>query len=367
MTKKTGEGALPAQEISKLVTAGNIMGTKLKNIRQSSLDLSLSSEIYEVEGVFQLKPSEKVRDIFSHIKHKKHSIKNPLMVGKVYLARLKETFKLPKNIYAYCNPKSTTGRLDVHVRLLADNISRYDSIPNKGWSGELWVSIVPKTFNIKVSEDLSLNQLRFFTADTRLSDGDLAEATEKYSLLWRLSGVKYSYKEFCIVDNDNSIILTLDLSSKIVGYRAKKTKKVIDLNLIKHYDLKEFFEPIKIPTGKFMRLEKDKFYILSTAEAVRIPPTLAGEMTPVDERSGEFRSHYAGFLDPGWGWGANGEGKGRPYTLEVRPFEDLIVRNRQPFAKIKFEKLTEVSDSSYDAMDSNYKVQAGPRLAKQFK
>lgn len=366
MIRKKGQGALPAQKILNLINTGAINGAKMENVKPSSLDVCLSSEIYEVEGVFQPKPSEKVRDILKHIKHKKISINKPLLVGKIYLARLKETFKLPKDTYAYCNPKSTTGRLDMHVRLLADNISRYDSIPTKGWSGELWVSIVPKTFSVKLHEDLSLNQIRFFNVDTRLSDGELAKATEEFTLLWRLGGEKYSYKEFLVVDNDDSIILTLDLSSKIVGYKAKKTKKVIDLSKIKHYDWKDFFEPVK-KSGNFSRLEKDKFYILSTAEAVRIPPCLASEMTPIDDRSGEFRSHYAGFLDPGWGWGKDGEGKGRPFTLEVRPFEDLIVRDRQPFAKIKFEKLMEDPNCVYDAMESNYKVQSGPRFAKQFK
>jgi len=366
MIRKKGQGALPAQKIINLINTGAISGAKIENVKPSSLDVCLSSEIYEVEGIFHPRPSENIRGILKYIKNKKHPINKPLEVGKVYLARLKESFRLPKDVYAYCNPKSTTGRLDMHVRLLADNISRYDSIPTKGWSGDLWVSIVPKTFSVKLHEDLSLNQVRFFNADTRLSDGELELATKEFDLLWRLSGEKYAYKEFLIVDNDNSIILTLDLFSNIIGYKAKKTRRVIDLSKIRHYEWKDFFEPVK-KKGDFVYLEKDNFYILSTAEAVRIPPCLASEMTPIDDRSGEFRSHYAGFLDPGWGWGKKGEGKGRPFTLEVRPFEDLIVRDRQPFAKIKFEKLMEDPNCVYDDMESNYKVQSGPRFAKQFK
>ena len=366
MIRKKGKGALPAQKITDLINAGAIRGALLENVKPSSLDVCLSSEIYEVEGVFHPRPSENIRGILKYIKNKKHPINKPLQVGKTYLARLKESFSLPKDTYAYCNPKSTTGRLDLHVRLMADNISRYDSIPTKGWSGDLWVSIVPKTFSVKLYEGLSLNQIRFFNYDTRLSDGELESATQEFGLLWRLSGEKYSYKEFMIVDNDDSIILTLDLFSNIIGYKAKKTKRIIDMKNIRHYNWKDFFEIIK-KKGDFVYLEKDSFYILSTAEAVRIPPCLASEMTPIDDRSGEFRSHYAGFLDPGWGWGAKGEGKGRPFTLEVRPFEDLIVRDRQPFAKIRFEKLMEDPNCVYDAMDSNYKVQSGPRFAKQFK
>lgn len=366
MNRKKGCGALPFQHILKLISQGHILNVNTDNVKPSSLDLSLSTEIYEVEGIFHPKPTEKVKDILSHIKHKKHSIKKPLVVGKVYLARLTEKLNLPNTVYAYCNPKSTTGRLDLHVRLLADNISRYDSIPEKGYKGELWVSIVPKTFNVKLYEGVCLNQIRFFTADTRLSDYELGLAVEEFGLLWRNDGRRYLFEEFLIKDNDNSIILTIDLAQKISGYVAKTTKKVIDLKNIKYYSWKDFFTPIS-NKGKYVKLQKDKFYILSTAESVRIPPCLASEMTPIDDRSGEFRSHYAGFLDPGWGWGSKGDGKGRPFTLEVRPFEDIIVRDRQPFAKIKFEKLIEDPDQVYDAISSNYTVQSGPKLAKQFK
>ena len=366
MNQNKGGGALPVQKIIDLINAGHIKGAIMENVKPASLDITLSSEIYEVEGIFQPKLTETVRDVLACIRHKKHLIKNPLTVGKIYLARLNEKLDLPDSVYAYCNPKSTTGRLDLHVRLLADKISRYDSVPMRGWKGELWVSIVPRTFSVKLSERLSLNQLRFFTADTRLSDFELGLAVEEFGMLWRVDGSKYLYKEFLIKDNDSSIILTLDLSQKVIGYMAKQTKQVIDLSKIRHYNWKDFFEPIK-KKGSFVYLKKDKFYILSTAESVRIPPCLASEMTPVDDRSGEFRSHYAGFLDPGWGWGVNGEGKGRPFTLEVRPFEDLVVRDRQPFAKIKFEKLLEDPDCAYDAMESNYKIQTGPRFAKHFK
>ncbi|MCD5381381.1 MAG: 2'-deoxycytidine 5'-triphosphate deaminase, partial [Candidatus Pacebacteria bacterium] len=127
----------------------------------------------------------------------------------------------------------------------------------------------------------------------------------------------------------------------------------------------EFFKKICIEDGA-LRLERDKFYILSAAERVRIPADLASEMVPMDERSGDFRSHYAGFLDPGWGCGAEGEGEGRPFTLEVRPFEDLVVRSGQPIAKIRFEKMIETPDFHYDTKQSNYLVQSGPKLSKHF-
>lgn len=360
-------GALPSQTIQEMVRAGFIKGAKEENIRPSSLDLSISPEIYKVEGIFQPKPGETVRKVLECIKKTKHSIDKPLLRDQMYIARLNETLDLPETVYGYCNPKSTSGRIDIHVRLIADGVSRYDAVAPAGWKGELWVSIIPKTFPVKLYEGVTLNQLRFFNTDTRLNDLELEISMKKDKLLWRLDGkTPYNYDEIKIRDNDGSIILSLDLSGDPVGFIGVKNDDVVDLSKIKHYDWKRFFKPIK-KKGDYVYLQQGEFYILSTGESVRVPPGLACEMVPMDERSGEFRSHYAGFIDPGWGWGEKGEGRGRPLTLEVRPFEDLIVRHRQPIAKIKFERITELPDMVYDGLASNYVKQSGPKLAKHFK
>ncbi len=349
----------------EMVRAKFITGAEECNVKPSSLDLTLSDEIYESEGVFQPRKEEAVRDVLKQIKPKKYSLSKPLVCGKVYMIRLNEKLALPHAVYGFCNPKSTSGRLDVHVRLLADAVSRYDSIP-RGFKGEMWVSVIPKTFPVKLYKGVSLNQLRFFNVDTRLSDLELEIAMARFKLLWRRDGkTPLKYDEIKIKDNDNSLILTLDLEGSALGYESIASNNVIDLEKVRHYDSKKFFKPIK-KKGNFIHLKKEAFYILSTREGVRVPPDLACEMVPMDERSGDFRSHYAGFIDPGWGWGKDGEGKGRPLTLEVRPFEDLIVRDGQPIAKIRFERLAELPDTTYDALDSNYKVQSGPRLAKHF-
>lgn len=349
-----------------MVRANFITGADEGNVKPSSLDLSLSDEIYESEGVFQPRKEEAVRDVLKQVKPKKYSLDKPLVCGKVYIIRLNEKLALPQAVYGFCNPKSTSGRLDVHVRLLADGTSRYDSIP-RGFKGEMWVSVIPKTFPVKLYKGVSLNQLRFFNVDTRLSDLELEIAMARFKLLWRRDRkTPLKYEELKIRDNDNSLILTLDLEGEALGWESIASDNVIDLAHVGHYDSKKFFKPIK-KKGGYIHLKKEAFYILSTREGVRVPPDLACEMVPMDERSGDFRSHYAGFIDPGWGWGKDGEGKGRPLTLEVRPFEDLIVRDGQPIAKIRFERLAELPDTTYDALDSNYKVQEGPRLAKHFK
>jgi dCTP deaminase len=359
------KGALPSQMILEMIQAGCITDALETNVKPSSLDLSISDEIYKVEGIFQPKKHETVRQVLDIIKKTKHSLDKPLEREQMYIIRLNEKLELPESVYAFCNPKSTSGRIDLHVRLIADGMSRYDSI-KAGWKGELWISVVPKTFPVKLYKGVGLNQLRFFNQDTRLTDLELEIAMKRYKLLWRQKGEAYEYQEIKVRDNDSSIILTLDLENDVLGYVGEVSENVVDLSKMHFYEAKKFFKPIK-KKGDYVYLKKGAFYILSTFEAVKVPPDLACEMVPMDERSGEFRSHYAGFIDPGWGWGTKGEGKGRPLTLEVRPFEDLIVRQGQPIAKIRFEKVTETPLASYDAIGSNYSVQTGPKLAKHFK
>lgn len=366
MLNKTNHGALSGPLIKELISAGSISGIEEKNVRLSSLDLSVSDEIYKVQGFFHPYQGETVRDVLSLIKKKRHSPSSPFKRGEMYIARLNESLSLPNSVYGFCNPKSTTGRLDIHVRVIADRVPRFDSVVPGGWSGELWVSIVPKTFSIKLSKNQTLSQIRFFNADTRLSDLELELFSQKSPLLFGSDSKKIPWSKINTLDRDGSLILSLDCSKEVVGYRAKESSKPLNLSHLSFYEKSDFFVPIK-KRGKNLHLKKNEFYILSTQEQIRVPPWLACEMVPMDERSGEFRSHYAGFIDPGWGWGKNGEGKGRTLTLEVRPFEDLVVRDNQPIAKIRFERVAGPIKDGYDDMDSNYIQQKGARLAKQFK
>ncbi len=360
-------GALPAQAIKELVEARCIEGAHIDNIRPASLDLSLSDEIYAVSGIFQPLLTETVREVLTHIFKRKHPLNAPLVPGTMYLARLNERLALPQSVYGYCNPKSTTGRNDVHVRVLADRVPRYDAVTPGGFKGELWLAISPKSYAVKLAHGVSLSQLRLFTADTRFDEVDLEIAMKRYKLLWHPDGAACSYKDIAVRDHDGSIILTLDTETPVVGYECiAKPETLLDFGKVGGHKASGFFRPVKNKDG-FVTLKREHFYILSSHEAVRVPPDIACEMVPMDERSGEFRSHYAGFIDPGWGWGRSGEGKGRQLTLEVRPFEDLIIRRGQPIAKIRFERMTEVPEITYDALGtSNYAVQRGARLAKQF-
>lgn len=360
-------GALPAQTISAFIANGYIQNAQPEHVSPASLDLTITAELYKIRGLLLPKPGEKIRDLLPLMEAAPVDIQTPINCGELYLVKLTESLALPQHVYGYCNPKSSTGRLDVHVRVLADGVPRYDSVTPKGYTGELWLAIAPKSFSLLLHKGTPLTQLRLFTGDSRFTELDLELAMGE-GLVWHPhADYLLEYSQMVTNDQDGAVVLTALVEEGMCGYECiAKPEQVLDVAKLASYDGADFFKPICIDDGA-LRLERDKFYILSAAERIRIPPALASEMVPMDERSGDFRSHYAGFLDPGWGWGVSGEGKGRPFTLEVRPFEDLVVRSGQPIAKIRFERMTEEPDFHYDTKKSNYIGQSGPKLGKQFK
>lgn len=367
---KTNLGALPMQEIKKLIQTGSIKNARLGNIKPGSLDLTISPEIHRVEGVFLPRPGEIVRDTLKYLGAIQHDLDRPLEKDVTYLVRIKEEFKFSEETHAYGNPKSSTGRNDVQVRILADGISRYDVLP-PGFIGKIWMAITPKSFPIKITAGESLSQLRVFNQDTTLNQRELFQALRQHSLLWNKSGSRaFKGEDLKVKDRDGSIILTIDVETglDVVGWECLGEKKVLDFSKTGYYSPLDFFRPLHAKNGA-INMHKNGFYILHAKERVRVPPHLACEMIPMDARSGEFRTHYAGFIDPGYGWGKNGEGKGRQLVLEIRPFEDLVLRDEQPAAKIKFEKMSQLPETPYDALtSSNYTFDsATPRLSKHFR
>ena len=359
------KGALPSQTLKEFIENGLIAGSDLNNISPASLDLTISDEAYQVDEIFLPKKDESVRNILSYTKHRSHDLSNILEHNVAYLIRLNEVLKLPKDIYGYCNPKSTTGRNDVHVRILADGISRYDTVP-RGFAKELWAVVIPKSFPIRLFKGVPLSQMRLFNASSFFKEKEFKKIFAEQRLLSRIDGKPYNYSDLKLNDNDSSIILTLDLSQDIMGYESRNVDNVLDFSKgVSSHEPVDFFEKITNRSDN-IHLKKGRFYILSSHQAVRVPPELACEMVAMDEKSGEFRSHYAGYIDPGWGWGKKGEGTGRPLTLEVRPFEDLVIRHGQAIAKIRFERMADMPDVIYDCKDSNYIKQTGPKLSKHF-
>ncbi|PIR89552.1 MAG: hypothetical protein COU07_01485 [Candidatus Harrisonbacteria bacterium CG10_big_fil_rev_8_21_14_0_10_40_38] len=362
-------GAFSSQMIRALMDSSSIEGSDTKRIRPASLDLAISDEIYRIDGIFQPRSGEKVRDLLPLVSALPHNISSPLERGVTYIVKLSESLKLPADVFAYCNPKSSVGRNDIQVRVIADGVSRFDTVAPAGFSGELWLVIQPNSFAIKMENGMSLSQIRFFNSDTGFNENDLTESFDKDKLLWEFDSQKpFEYKNFSVKDGDGSIILTLAISSEISGWESLEGDKILDLSKIGAYEPEEFFRPIAARDG-IIKLRQGRFYILQTDECVRVPSHLACEMIPMDARSGEFRSHYAGYIDPGWGYGNGGDGVGRRLVLEVRPFEPLTFRKNQPVAKIRFERMAEVPSLSYDILpDSNYaSLFNAPRLSKQFK
>ncbi|MCX6756661.1 MAG: 2'-deoxycytidine 5'-triphosphate deaminase [Candidatus Nomurabacteria bacterium] len=363
---ESGNGALPSQKLREFIEKGFFKNVEDKNISPASIDVTVGSEWYRVDGVFLPKTGESILDLIKKLHGSRHEIEKPLEHGIVYVVHLNESFDLPEDIYAYCNPKSSTGRHDLHVRIVKGGVARYDTLP-KGSKGDLWAIVVPRSYPVLLSEGFAISQVRFFNKNTRFKESDLDIEWHKKPLAYHLNGDPYSYESFKMKDSDGSILLRLDLSQDIVGYECRGSNTVVDLGSPNDsIDSSRYFIPIK-KTGDSIVLRKDSFYILSTKEALRVPPYLASEMVDMDSRTGEFRTHYAGFFDPGWGCGKDGEGKGRPITLEVRTFEDVIISNGQPIGKVKFERMSETPEIHYDQKNSNYLIQSGPKLAKQFK
>ncbi len=362
-------GALPSQLIQELILGNFVINSNEANIRPSSLDPSLTLHGYRVNGAFLPYYDETVFQAIERVGG--IPVKGDKIIlerGVCYAFRLNESIReLPDDVYAYANSKSSSGRVDLHVRMLADKVSRYDVIPTN-YSGPLWLLITPKTFPVIIYSGLTLNQIRFFNQDTRLDELRLQTSFEiSGGLLFDNLGNKILFKEIKHSDRDGSLLLSLGLDFEIPGFEAIENGEAIDLSLKMHYEPRYFFRPVSI-FNKSIALKSNTFYILSTKEFVRVPPSLACEMKPMDERSGDLRSHYAGYIDAGWGVGLNNDACGRPLTLEVRSFDNgLLIRDGQPIAKVCYEKMIIEPTEHYDQMNPTYGTQIGPKLGKYFK
>jgi dCTP deaminase len=364
----SAHGTFPSQEIARLVKESAISSTAgiaPEQIQPSSLDLTLSVEAYSMTGSLLPLGGEKVRDLIERFARYPISLREPavLVRDNVYLVRLRESLKLPQGVAAYANNKSSTGRIDLQTRVVCDKNPRYDRVP-EGYEGELWLEIIPKSFDVKVRAGDSVNQTILYNERTFVLGNDLARLSKKTPLMFAGGDAQAQ-------PPGDGLLMTLDLEQEIVGYVAKKSlkPKPIDLAAIGKHDPEDYFEPIRRPKEGALFLSQNAFYIFSTYEFIAVPPDYAVEMLPYDTSAGEFRAHYAGFFDPGFGFGANGEIKGTPAVLEVRPYEDdLIVRHRQPVCKMAYEKLTAQPDKLYGVgVKSNYAQQRGPRLSKFFR
>lgn len=362
-------GVLPSQKVKGLIEAGAISACAPfteEQIQPASIDLRLGRVAYRVQASFLPGRYSTVEKKIQELVMSEIDLKRPTVFEKgcVYIVPLMEELVLPKGISAKANPRSTTGRLDIFTRLLTDYGTEFERVP-EGYKGRLYIEIVPRTFTILAREGMRLNQLRFIRGNPPSPDTQLNELNENETLVYLdedRPGEAQINKGLRV-----SVNLQGSHHSEIIGYKAKKNAPVIDLQKANYYDPAEFWDPIYTPKTKGIILNPDDFYILASKEKIRIPPDFAAEMVAYDPSMGEFRIHYAGFFDPGFGYGLS-DIKGTHAVLEVRSHEvPFLIEDGQIVGRLIYERLLDPSEKVYGTdIGSSYQCQ-GLSLSKQFK
>lgn len=330
-------------------------------VQPASLDLRLGETAYRVRASFLPGPNSDVAAKLDKLVLHKFSLAEGavLEVGCVYIVPLLESLALPADISASANPKSSTGRLDIFTRVMSDRGHEFDKIA-AGYRGPLYLEISPRTFPVLVRTGSRLSQIRFRSGNALLDEAALGALHRAQTLVAsdapNISG--------------GGIALSIDLAGEpgtIVGYRGKHHTGLIDVDRRDGYAVEDFWEPIHARPEADLVLDPDEFYILVSREAVHVPPDHAAEMTPFDPLVGEFRVHYAGFFDPGFGHSAAG-GTGSRAVLEVRSHEvPFILEHGQIVGRLVYEKMRSRPSALYGSdLKSNYQAQ-GLKLSKHFR
>jgi dCTP deaminase len=364
-------GVLPSQHLRAAIDAGYLDGGdyKIPNeaIQPASVDLRLGEVAYRIRCSF-LPDKETVEQKVKHYIIDELDLRDEgavLETNRPYLIPLIEGLALPPGLRARTNPKSSTGRLDVFTRVITDESYRFDEI-RAGYHGKLYLEVVPLSFTVKVKHKLSLNQLRVITGPAALGDDELRALHRDEPLLYR-NGEPVTDDEFATA---NGLFLSLDLQGDElgrVGYRAKDHAPLLEMAHIGKYHPQDYWETVPRELGDRVVLAPEKFYLLLSDESVVVPPNLAAEMTAYDPTSGELRTHYAGFFDPGFGYDATGELKGSRAALEVRAHDvPFMIEHRQRVCKLTFEHMVEAPERLYgQGIGSNYQGQQDT-LGKHF-
>jgi dCTP deaminase len=357
-------GILPAHEIEALHKAGVIRADlpfAVGQVQPASLDLRLGARAWRMRASFlpgRAKPvTERIATLALHeIDLRPGAV---LETGCVYIAELMESLALPQDVAASANPKSSTGRIDVFTRVIADRAREFDQI-EPGYAGKLYAEISPRTFPILARSGSRLSQVRFRHGQARLDDAGHLELHKREKLV---TSAEPSIS--------GGVAVSVDLAgfdgSDLIGYRAKRHTGLIDVDKPAAHAVLDFWEPIRNHGRADLVLDPGEFYILASKEAVRVPPDHAAEMTPFDPLVGEFRVHYAGFFDPGFG-AVEAGGEGARAVLEVRSHDvPFILEDGQIVGRLVYEKMTETPRALYGAgLNSNYQAQ-GLKLSKHFK
>ncbi len=366
---KPATGVLPYQDIERMIADGHIRtSVPVENgqVQPASLDLRLGPKAYRVRASFLPGRDGTVMEKIDLLDGRPDlDLANGAVLerGCVYVIELLESLSLPHDVEALANPKSSTGRLDILTRLITDGGTAFDRV-ERGYKGKLFVEVVPLSFSVVVRQGSRLNQLRFQRGASALSAKEVRERHALGHFARAADGGAL------IAPRDTLVPFSIDLhgagDGAVVGYKARKNARKIDVDRPRAYPAAEFWEPLHWDEGRLI-LEKDEFYILATREEVAVPPDLAAEMLPFDSQSGEFRVHYAGFFDPGFGW-VDGRAQGSRAVLEVRSYGvPFSLEHGQIVGWLDYRRIAKgQTDMVYgETIQSNYQGQ-GIALAKHF-
>jgi dCTP deaminase len=363
-------GILPSQEIGNLIASGHLIATPAINpehIQPASLDLRLGDIAHRVRASFLPGPNSTVEAKIKELRMTRVDLTGSAVFEKdcVYIVPLVEELNLPANVSGKANPKSTTGRLDIFTRLLTDYGTEFDAVP-PGYKGKLYAEVVSRTFTVAIRAGMRLSQLRFVQGNPVSGDRTIKELNHEEPLVYmddeEVPGKARTHRGLRITVN-----LEAAEAGEVIAYKAKRYAPAIELDRINYYSTEEFWEVRHQNTNKNLILEPGDFYILASRERVRVPPDFAAEMVPFDPSDGEFRIHYAGFFDPGFGYGSD-DIKGTRAVLEVRAHEvPFLIEHGQLVGRLNYMPLLSRPHKIYGTnIGSSYQHQA-LTLSKQFR
>mgnify|MGYP000023504843 FL=1 len=365
--KFENDKAFASQHIKQLIDESIIQldtPVDADQIQPASIDLRLGDVAYRVRSSFLPGKDRAVAQCLEHMAMHRFDLTEGAVLEKscVYIVPLQESLNLPVGLSAAGNPKSSTGRLDVFTRLITDNGTEFEQVPD-GYQGKLYAEIAPLTFSVLVRKGSRLSQLRIRSGQSSIDN----KAHYELQQTERLVDVDLSEQEV-----KNGVPVSVDLAGDVnglIGYRAKRHSGVIDVDKSAAQDITDFWEPLYLDPNhqKQLILDPGEFYILVSKEAVHVPSDFAAEMVPYDTLVGEFRVHYAGFFDPGFG-ALEAGGQGARAVLEVRSFDvPFLLEDGQNVGRLVFEEMLETPDRLYgQGVPSNYQAQ-GLKLSKHFR
>jgi deoxycytidine triphosphate deaminase len=351
-----GHGVLPDTELHELLATSRFEQIEPKAVQAEVIDFPIAREAFRVPGVFIVEPAESVRDALKRHGARRVQLGEPVEIGQIICAFVTHIGKLLTTVSGYANPTSSAARNFIGAQVVADGVENYDTLPN-GFSGDVWIFLVPLRHAVVFSEGDVLAQMRFMDSDTRLDKGMFEGAFNRHSLM-HYNGTALNFNDPRVKFEQDGLVFTLDLSDDIVGYRSRSRGKPV-VYCERNQSWEDFYEPISRPKDAVLYAIAGDHLLMRTRENICVPDNLAAEIEALDQRSGSFISHKAGFFAPGYGMG---DGNGLPITLEVHGIQqNTAFRNGQRICRARFESMRSAPEHPYHGSYNTYRM-----LPKQF-